>query len=122
MRNISTNLPSHNRKVLAENEKQYECNCRNKDGNPLENKCLMPQVIYKVDFITLNTSRKLYLGLSDTSFKERYSNHKRDFRNRRYDKGTMLSQYILSLQESGIEFTKYSKILTHLRGMKKRGY
>ena len=43
--------------------------------------------------LTLNTSRKCYTGLSDTLFKERYSNHKHDFRNRRYKKSTELSKY-----------------------------
>ena len=99
MRNMSPILTSHNQKVLAENEKQYECNCRNKDE-------LTPPVIYEADVIPLKTSRKFYIGLSDTPFKERYNNHRRDFRNRRYEKSTELSNYICKgLQESGIEFT-----------------
>ena len=57
-----------------------KCNCRNKGECPLENKCLTPRVIYEADVITLNTSRKFHIGLSDTPFKERYNNHKRDFR------------------------------------------
>ena len=122
MRNMSSILTSHNKKILAENEKQYECNCRNKDECPLDNKCLTPRVIYEADVITLNTSRKFYIGLSDAPFKERYNNHKRDFRNRRYEKSTELSKYIWSLQESGIEFTIHWKILSHVKGMTKRGY
>ena len=47
MRNMSSILTSHNKKILAENEKQYECNCRNKDECPLDNKCLTPRVIYE---------------------------------------------------------------------------
>ena len=92
MRSMSSILTSHNKKILAENEKQYECNCRNKDECPLENKCLTPRVIYEADVITLNTSRKFYIGLSDTPFKERYNNHKRDFRNKCYEKSTELSK------------------------------
>ena len=72
--------------------------------------------------ITLNTSRKFYIGLSDTTFKERYNNHKRDFLNRRYEISTKLSKYIWSLQESGIEFIVHWKILSHLKGMTKRDY
>ena len=86
LRSMSSILTSHNKKILAENEKQYECNCRNKDECPLE----------KTDVITLNTSRKFYIGLCDTPFKERYNNHKRDFRNKRYEKSTELSKYIWS--------------------------
>ena len=71
--------------------------------------------------ITLNTSRKFCIGLSDTPFKERCNNHKHDFRNKRYEKRTELSKYIWSLQESGIEFTIHWKILSHVNGMTKRG-
>ena len=64
MRNMSSILTSNNKKILAETEKQYECNYRNKDECPLDNKCLTPRVIYEADVITLNTSRKFYIGLS----------------------------------------------------------
>ena len=119
---MSSIFISHNKTILAENEKQYECNCRNKDECPLESKCLTPRVIYEADVITLNTSRKFYIGLSDTPFKERYDNHKRDFRNKRYEKSIELSKCIWSLQERGIEFTIHWEILSHVKGMTKRGH
>ena len=122
MKRMSSILTSHNKTILAKNEKQYECNCRNKDESPLENKCLTPRVIYEADFITLNTSRKFYIGLSNTPFKERYNNRKRDFRNKHYKKSTELSKYIWSLQESGIEFIIHWKILSHVKGLTKRSY
>ena len=122
MRNMSSILTSHNKKILAENEKQYECNCRNKDGCPLDNKCLTPRVIHEADVITLNNSRKFYTWLSNTPFKKCYNNHKRDFRNRHYEKSTELSKYIWSLQGSGIAFTIHWKILGHVKGMTNRGY
>ena len=116
MRNINSILSSHNKMILAENEKKYECNCRKKVECPLESKCLIPRVIFETNAITLNTSRMFYIGLSDTQFKERYNNHKR------YEKSTELSKYIWSLQESRIEFTIHWNILSHVRGMTKRGY
>ena len=42
MRNMSSVLRSHNRKNLAENEKQHKCNFRNKDEGLIENKFLTP--------------------------------------------------------------------------------
>ena len=110
------------KKKIAENEKQYKINCRNKDEYPLENKCLTPRIIYEADVITLNTSKKFYIRLSDTPFKERCNNYKRDFRNKHYEKSTELSKYNWSLQESGIEFTIHWKMLSHVKGMTKRGY
>ena len=62
MRNISSILTSHNKKILAENEKQYECNCRNKDECPLDNTCLTPRVIYEADDITLTPPESFILG------------------------------------------------------------
>ena len=79
MRNIISILTNHNKNILADNERQYECNYRNKDECPLENKCLTPRVIYEADIITLNISGKVYIMLADTPFKERYNNHKPDF-------------------------------------------
>ena len=79
MRNLSSILTNHNKKILAENERQYECNCGKKYECPLENKCLTPRVIYDADVIPLNNSRKFYIGLSDTPFKEHYNNYKPDF-------------------------------------------
>ena len=39
-----------------------------------------------------------------------------------YEESTELSKCIWSLQESGIEFTIHWKILSHVKGMKKRGH
>ena len=116
MTNMSSILSSHNSKILAEHKKEYECNCRDKDESPLENKSLnILQVIYEAHVITWNNSRKFYIGLSNTPFKELYSNHKSYFRNTRYKKSTFLLKYIWSLQERGLEFTIYWKILSHVR-------
>ena len=105
-----------------ENEKQYECDCRNKDECPAENKCLTPDAIYEAYVITLNTYRKFYIGLSDTPFKERCNDHKRDPRNIRYKKSTEFSKYNWSLQEGCIQLTIHWKILSHARGMTKSAY
>ena len=59
-------------------------------------------------------SINFYIGLSGTSFKERYNNHKRDFRKKSYEKSIELSKYIWRLKESGIEFTIHWKILSHV--------
>ena len=48
MRSMSSILTNHNKKILAENEKQYECNCKNKNECPLQNKCLTPRVFMRL--------------------------------------------------------------------------
>ena len=99
MRNMRSILSNHNKKILAKNKKQYECNRRSKDECHLENKRLTSRFTNEADVIILNTSRKFNIGLSDTPFKEHYNYHKRGFRNTRYEKSTELTKYIWSLKE-----------------------
>ena len=51
----------------------------------LDNKCLTLNIIYKAQ-ITNNTNDELkkYLGAAETSFREGYSSHMQDFKDRRY--------------------------------------
>ena len=46
MRNMSSILTRHS-KIFADNERQYECNCRSKDLCPLENKCLTHEIFMR---------------------------------------------------------------------------
>ena len=100
MKNMGSVFSRQNKKILSRKEDQYRCNCRNKPECPLVNNCLMPRVIYQADVLTnLNSSKKFYIGLVDTSFKEHYRNHSRDFRNQHYEKSTELSKYIWRLKK-----------------------
>ena len=58
----------------------------------MQNKCLTPNIIYKAKVINnTNIVEKIYFGLCETSFKERYCNHTRSFRLQSYSKDTELS-------------------------------
>ena len=59
-----------------ENEKQYQYNCRNKD------ECSVKKQIFNPTSYLWSRCHHL------TPFKERYSNHNRDFRHRRHEKST----------------------------------
>ena len=65
--------------------------------------CLKPNTIYEAQ-ISNNTNyeHKKYLGAAETSFKERYSNHTRDFKHKKHMKCTELSKYIGNLKNQGI--------------------
>ena len=93
----------HNKQILQPSQEKFGCNYRNNTGCPLDNKCLTPNIVYEVQ-ITNNTNgdQKRYLGASETGFKERFSNHKRDFKHKKYEKCTELSKYIWSLKSQGI--------------------
>ena len=103
MKNMGSIISSHNKQILQPSQEKFGCNCRNKTDCPLDNKCLTPNIVYEAQ-ITNNTNhnQKRYLGASETPFKERFSNHKRDFKHKKYEKCTELSKYIWSLKSQGI--------------------
>ena len=49
-----------------------------------------------------NNEKKFYLGVTKTSFKERFSNHTQDFKHRKYRNSTKLSKYIRKLKDANI--------------------
>ena len=75
-------ISSYNKKILTSKNKQVGCYCRVKNSCPLDNKYLTSQLIYQADVTnSLNNEYNYYLGLAETTFKERYSNHKSSFKN-----------------------------------------
>ena len=61
----------------------------------LDKNWLTPNIIYEASISSnTNDKHKKYLGVAETSFKERYSNYTRDFKHKRYMKCTELSKYI----------------------------
>ena len=95
MKKMGSIIFSHNKQVLQPRNESYGCNCRKKENCPLGNKCLTPNNIYEAQ-ISNNTDDefKKYLGATETSFKERNSNHTRYFKHKKYMKCTELSKYI----------------------------
>ena len=55
-------------------------NCRNKETCPLQNKCMNKDIVYKATISTSNTNdTKHYIGMTLSTFKERYRNHLKSF-------------------------------------------
>ena len=96
-------ISSHNEQVLQPRSENYGCNCRKKENCPLDNKFLTLSIIFEAQ-ISNNTNdySKKYPGAIETSLKERYINHTRDFKHKMYMKCTKLSKYILNLKNQGI--------------------
>ena len=49
MNNISSIISGHNKNLLNPNVTQYGCNCRIRGDCPLQNQCLTPNIMYRVD-------------------------------------------------------------------------
>ena len=65
-------ISSHNKQILTPKNKQVGRNCRVKNSCQLDNKCRTSQLIYQADVTNhLDNEYKYYLGLAETTFKER---------------------------------------------------
>ena len=119
MKSIST----HNKKILTPKNKQVRYNCRVKNSCPLDNKCLISQLIYQVNVTnTLDEGYKYYLGLAGTTFKERYSNHKSLIKNKNSKNSTELLKYVWPLRENNKMPSIKWKILKILYSKAKSSY
>ena len=106
-------ISSYNKQIPTPKNKQVGCNCRVKNSCLLDNKCLTSHLIYQADVINnLDNEYKYYLGLAETTFKERYSNHKSSFKNENGKNSTELSKYVWSLRENNKKPSIKWKIVT----------
>ena len=87
MPNMKQLVSSHNTRLIKQNDQKQQqqevkkmCNCqKNADPCPLEGNCLVKGVVYQATVTeTLSQRSKNYIGLTDTTFKERHRNHKKN--------------------------------------------
>ena len=98
-------ISGHNHNILNPKEKSFGCNCRKKDSCPLNGKCLTPKLIYYAGVSKeTNSDQKVYFGLAETTFKERYNDHKRDVKHIKYQYNTESTKYIWSLKNNIIKY------------------
>ena len=117
LRNISSIISSHNRNILSPKQQSFGCNCRVKNECPLNGQCQTPSVIYRADVVNdSNDEGKFYFGLADTTFKERYRNHIRDFKHEKYENSTELAKYIWQLKRDNISFSVKWTVITKVYG------
>ena len=78
---------------------------------------MTPRIAYGAD-VTNNTidEHKYFYGISDTTFKERYENHKTSFRNRSHRVLSDLSTYYWKLVENGTMPTVKFSIAKRVKG------
>ena len=104
-RNIKTVINSHNAKILFHNKstEQRTCNCLNKQNCPLEQKFLITNIVYKAKVTSNNGNyqEKVYFGSCETTFKERFSNHKKSFNLNEYKNEIKLSNEIWRIKNAG---------------------
>ena len=95
MPNIKTKINAHNREILRNTPSKNikHCNCQQKENCPMNGACLKQSLVYyaTISCNDKNYQPKLYKGSCETSFKKRYSNHKKSFNVPLYKHDTKLS-------------------------------
>jgi len=119
MDNMKSIINKHNKKVINTANQDSAttdelCNCRKKEQCPLDRKCLTTSIIYNAQITTRNTTKN-YIGLTEGTFKQRYSQHKMTFNNRKYTNSTELSKYVWKLHDKKEEFNIKWSIISRAR-------
>ena len=114
MLNVKNAIDAHNKSQLRQSttEPTKSCNCRDKPNCPLNGHCWSKGIIYQATVSTQEkypdgtnkTNNETYVGLTDTEFKLRYTNHKQSFTNRTLQSATELSKYIWKLKEKNTHY------------------
>ena len=112
MENMGTIISKHNKKTLSNNNTNDNndklCNCRSQQNCPLNNKCLTTNLIYNAQITSMTATQpttKNYIGLTEGTFKQRYTQHKSTITHRKLSNSTELSKYIWQLKDSNTNFT-----------------
>ena len=104
MPNIKNYIDGHNKLQLKEEKtNENKCNCRKKEECPLDGKCLEKSLVYQASVNVHNQPTATYIGLTETSFKTRYANHKQSFSNENLKNATELSKHVWKLKNDKIE-------------------
>ena len=131
MNNVKSVISRHNKRVLREtkseettNDNNIEklCNCRNVNECPLNNMCLTKDLVYQAEVKTKdNNDIKTYIGMTATTFKERYRNHKKSFNDIKYENETELSKHVWKLKLNREQFNIKWSILSRASSIKAGG-
>ena len=111
-------VKAHNAKILLKEDKKDEeekgCSCRDKAACPVANKCLKTNVVYKAT-VQYDDKTEHYIGMTENTFKTRYTLHKSSLRYSKNRNQTELSNLIWSLTDKGTDYKLTWKIIDQAR-------
>ena len=113
MTNLKQNIDGHNKSTLRKKVVPSKtCNCRKPADCPLAGNCLKESVVYQATVATVdNRPDQTYVGLTENSFKTRFTNHKASFNHPSKRLNTELSKYVWQLKDTKTNFQITWKIL-----------
>ena len=116
MSNVKQTLNSHNKSSLLKKNTPppRTCNCRKLADCPMAGNCLKESVVYQATVITEDHKPdQISVGLTEHSFKTRFTNHKASFTDPSKRFNTELSKHIWQLKDTKTDFRISWKILKH---------
>ena len=90
------------------------CNCRDQTACPVGNNCLKNNVVYKAT-VQYEDKEQNYIGMTENTFKTRYTLHKASFKHSTKRKQTELSNLIWTLKDNGTEYKITWSIINRAR-------
>ena len=125
MPNMQQIISKQNKVIESKNkpqpaEPEIECRCNIRNECPLDGKCETSGIIYQATVTRQdNDSKETYIGLTDTTFKKRWSNHNNAFNDRSKRSRTKLSQHIWKLKDSNVPYDIEWKIVSKAKAYSK---
>ena len=107
MSNMEAIIKAHNHRLSTPQQATARtCNCPRTKPCPLNGQCLTKNIIYTATVTDKDNenNEKVYIGMCETAFKDRFYNHNMSLKNRRYESKTELSKYIWSLKDNNTNY------------------
>ena len=112
MPNMKAMIDGNNKKLLETEEIDVrKCNCPKNTTCPLDGECLESDIVYQAT-VTSNNKEETYVGITATSFKARFANHKASFKSKQKRNNTELSKHIWELKDNNLNYAIKWKILS----------
>ena len=114
MPNLGRLISGHNMKILGGQILPPPCTCTQYEC-PVGGRCETRGIVYQCK-VTESESGKSesYIGLSERSFKDRYTKHRASFRNEHYQKNS-LSTHVWGLKKKNVNFELSWRIVSEAR-------
>ena len=89
--------------VQEQETKKKMCNCRKPEECPLNGNCLQSTVVYEANINTKDIKYN-YIGLTEGTFKTRYSSHVSSLKHDKLKTSTELSKKVWELKDNGTPY------------------
>ena len=111
MPNMKAVIDGNNKKLLEmEKSDSRKCNCPKNATCPVGGECLASDIVYQAT-VTCDNKEETYVGITATSFKARFANHKASFKSKQKRNSTELSKHIWELKDNNLNYAIKWKIL-----------